>query len=192
MAQADKRCCCCCPKADDVKEPVVMIGGEYCYDELDPQLIPQEQQELTQYERDRLWRLFQKIGLCWDDLYYKSTDSSNLRSSWLEFIEAKTKHEPTYIAEYSNAVHCVDELVEIYGEDTAYTLLFLANGIPEGPPITRLAHAKRYVVDEFIRVNIVASGFRSFGGENYKGYIGGSRYNLEPRVRAYRPESEDE
>lgn len=162
-----------------------VIGGNFCHAKLDPRLIPQEQQELTQYERDQLWRLFQRIGLCWNDLFHKSKDSSNLKSSWLEFTEAKTTTEPAYIGEYSNAVEVVDELVELYGKDTAYTLLFLKNGIPGGPPTTRLAHAKKYVIDEFIHVNIVASGFKSFGGKNYKGYIGGSRYNLQARVREY-------
>lgn len=160
-----------------------MIGGDYCHAELDARLIPRQQQQLTQYERDQLWKLFQAIGLCWDDLYFRNKDSSTLRSSWLEFIEAKTQNEPTYIGEYSNAVHCINELKELYGPYNAYTFLFLKNGIPDGPPVSRLAHAKRYVVDEFIRVNIVASGFKSFGGENYKGYIGGSRYNLHPVVR---------
>ena len=61
--------------------------------------------------------------------------------------------------------------------------------------MTRLAHTKKFVVDEFIRVNIVASGFKSFGGpdnngRNYKGYIGGSRYNLRARVRNYEPSEE--
>ena len=171
-------------------DKVEMIGGDFCHAPIGPQLIPQEQQELTKYERDQLWKLFQKIGYCWNNLYYKNADSSNLRSSWLEFIDAKTNSEPTYIGEYSNAVSVVGELVEIYGEDTAYTLLFLSNGIPlDEPPATRIAHAKKYVVDEFIRVNMVASGFKSFGGKNYKGYIGGSRYNLRARVRHYEPDS---
>ena len=57
------------------------------------------------------------------------------------------------------------------------SLLFLENDIPEGPPETRLAHAKKFVIDEFIRVNVVASGFKSFAapdnnGKNYKGYLG--------------------
>ena len=68
---------------------IELIGGEFCHDKLDPRLILHYEQELTQYERDQLWKLFQKIGYCWDNLYYKNSDSSNLRSSWLEFIEAK-------------------------------------------------------------------------------------------------------
>lgn len=160
-----------------------LIGGEFCKAALDPRLLEQAGQQLTKDERDKLWRIFQEIGLCWNDLFYLATDSMNLKSSWLEFIEAKTTSQPTYVAEYSNAVSVVDELIEIYGEKDAFEKLFLSNGIPNGPPMTRLAHAKKYVVDEFIGVNIVASGFKSFGGKNYRGYIGGSRYNLQARVR---------
>lgn len=171
-----------------------LIGGGFCHAPLAPGLLPRQGQELTAYERGALWRLFQHIGLVWENLHPSATDSANLKSSWLEFIDAKTQQEPSYVAEYSNAVLVVDELIEIYGEQEAYKRLFLDNGIPEGPPVTRLAHAKKYVVDEFIRVNVVASGFRSFGprggrGRNYKGYIGGSRYNIHARVRHYEPTS---
>ena len=167
-----------------------MIGGRYCKAKLDPRLLPREGQALTPSEKERLWRIFQAIGTVWDDLHSSALDSANLKSSWLEFIEAKSNFEPSYVAEYSNAVSVVDELIEIFGETQAFEKLFLANGIPDGPPTTRLAHAKKYVVDEFIRVNIVASGFKSFGrpdnhGRNYKGYIGGTRYNIRARVRDY-------
>lgn len=164
-----------------------LIGSDYCKAHLDPRLLVSQGQPLTPYERNRLWEIFQQIGLCWKNLYYKNKDSSNLKSSWLEFIEAKTSNDPSYAGEYSNAVLVVDELIEMYGKEKAYQHLFLRNGIPDGPPTTRLAHAKRYVIDEFIRVNIIASGFKSFGGKNYKGYVGGSRYNIRARVRDYKP-----
>ncbi len=160
------------------------IGGAFSIAPLDPGLIVGEDQGLTDYERSALWRLFKEIGRCWNDVL---NDSENLKSSWLEFIETKTTTSPRYVAEYSNAVLVVDELIDMYGEKGAFTRLFLNNGIPAGPPLTRLAHAKKYVVDEFIRVNIIASGFRNFGGRNYNGYIGGSRYNELSVVRAYAP-----
>jgi len=159
------------------------LGGKFCNAPLDPRLLTQPGQELTELERNKLWRIFQEIGLCWEDLFVKARDSANLKSSWLDFIEAKIHTEPTYAAEYSNAVSCVDELIEMYGESEAFRRLFLENGIPNGPPATRLAHAKKYVIDEFVRVNVIASGFKSFGGKNYKGYLGGSRYNIRARVR---------
>ena len=179
-----------------------MIGGEFCKfgedpkEDVQPGLFYPGGQTLTPYEREALWRIFQAIGRVWENLHPTATDSSNLKSSWLDFLEAKIGSEPSYVAEYSNAVSCVDELIDLHGEEDAYRLLFLDNGIPDGPPTTRLAHAKKYVVDEFVRVNVVASGFKSFGapdnnGKNYKGYLGGSRYNLRARVRHYEPESEE-
>ena len=163
-----------------------LIGGEYCAAPLDPGMLVGEGQTLTHHERDELWRLFVEIGRCWNDTRH---DSANQKSSWLEFIEARTMRSPSYVAEYSNAVLVIAELIRIYGETNAYTLLLLRSGVPGGPPLTRLAHAKRYVVDEFIRVNVVAGGFKAFGGHNYNGYLGGSRYNEKAVVRAYQPKA---
>ena len=53
--------------------------------------------------------------------------------------------------------------------------------------MTRLAHAKRYVINEFIIMQVMASGFKHFGGKNYAGYVKGSRYNEIPLVREYVP-----
>jgi hypothetical protein len=61
--------------------------------------------------------------------------------------------------------------------------------------MSRLRHAKVFVVDEFIRVQIVAGGFRGFGGRNraynYNGFLRGTRYNRVQRVRTYRPKKDD-
>ncbi len=178
-----------------------LIGGDFSKAKLSSSLLSRGKQELTKIERDKLWRIFQNIGLFWNNLHHSATDSANLKSSWLEFVVAKTESEPSYVAEYSNAVSVVDELIEIYGEETAFKLLFIKNGIPDDPPVSRIAHAKKFVVDEFIHVNVVASGFKHFGdvnketykgGKNYKGYLGGSRYKNKPRVRAYTPASDEE
>ena len=49
-------------------------------------------------------------------------------------------------------------------------------------PNTRLGHAKHYVIDEFISVLVLAGGFRGLAGWNYKGFLGGSRFNRAARV----------
>ena len=163
------------------------IGGVICSQAVAATLLDHEDTELTEFTKVALWEIFVAIGRCWGNL---PDDSISEKSSWLEFVHAKTHDEPSYVGEYANAIAVVQELKAMYGDEQAFTLLFLRNGIPAGAPTTRLAHAKRYVVDEFIRVQIVAGGFKGFGDPhplNYGGFIGGSRYNRLPRVRAYIP-----
>ena len=174
------------PGAEGHPGAVAAIGGPFCAAPIGPGLIVGEGQRLTDDEREGLWRLFQAIGRTWDCAKH---DSLEVRSSWLEFVEAKSAVSPSYIGEYSNAVLVCDELVDVHGED-AYHRLFFEHGTPPGPPLTRLAHAKRYVVDEFISVQIVAGGFKSFGDLNYKGFVGGSRFNIQARVKTWPPDPE--
>lgn len=187
-----------------------MIGGDICRQPLASQLLAADPRKLTRAEIDGLWRIFVAIGTVWKNTIF---ESGGLKSSWLEFLTAKTMTRPSYVAEYVNAIDVVDELIKIYGEQAAFENLFLDNGQPrdnEGAPLgkpidngassvkldTRLAHAKHFVVDEFIRVQIVAGGFRNFirphGTEirpennvNYNGFIAGSRFNRIKPVRPY-------
>jgi len=163
-----------------------MIGGPICHGVIPATLLDHEDRVLSAAARQSLWALFVEIGRFWGNL---DEDSASVHSSWLEFVEAKTTRSPSYIGEYVNAVSVVQELVGLHGRD-AFSLLFQKSGIPGGPPTTRLAHAKRYVVDEFIRMQVVAGGFKGFAQPaslNYNGYIGGSRYNRLPRARLYTP-----
>jgi hypothetical protein len=165
-----------------------MIGGPFSRDVVGPELLDHEDTVLSASTVAGLWNIFIEIGRCWQNL---DEDSAGVRSSWLEFIHAKTAQPPSYAGEYCNAVSVVQELVEVYGSN-AFALLFLKSGVPDGPPVTRLAHAKRFVVDEFIRMQIVASGFRGFvkpRSLNYNGFIRGSRFNERPRARLYEPEA---
>lgn len=187
-----------------------MIGGEVCRQPLASQLLPSEPRKLTRAEIDGLWRIFVAIGKVWKNTIH---DSAGLKSSWLEFLTAKTTIRPSYVSEYLNAIEVVAELIEIYGETAAFENLLLDNGAPldghgaplkkplrkDGVPIkldTRLAHAKHFVVDEFIRVQIVAGGFKNFirplnteirpeNIVNYNGYIAGTRFNRIKPVRPY-------
>jgi hypothetical protein len=158
-----------------------MIGGIVCNETVDSGMIVGDGQLLS--HREFLWRVFVKIGETWRNVRY---ESSNLKSSWLEMLAAKSGVAPSYTAEYVNAVRVVQELIDMYGDD-AFRKLFLDNHIPPGPPVTRLAHAKKYVINEFIIMQVMASGFKHFGGKNYAGYVKGSRYNEIPLVREYRP-----
>lgn len=170
----------------------LLIGGTVCHLTIPATLIDPEARLLSFRERERLWEIFTEIGKAWKNL---EDDSLTVRSSWLEFIHAKTMQQPSYAGEYANAIAVIQELERIYGREQAFHKLFFENGIPDGPPTTRVAHAKVYVIDEFIRMQVVAGGFKGFikpSAKNYKGYVGGSRYNLEPRVRAYEPGESDQ
>jgi hypothetical protein len=169
-----------------------MIGGPISHDPVTSPLIDVEADSLSEADRAALWHLFVEIGRCWGNL---DDDSASVKSSWLEFIEAKTTTTPSYFGEYRNAVTVMRELVDQYGHVQAYAFLLLRSGIPDGPPTTRLAHLKRYVVDEFIRVQVVAGGFKGFGKPspvNYNGYVGGSRFNRLQRSTAWVPGTDTE
>jgi hypothetical protein len=167
-----------------------MIGGEVCNEKVDPGMFVGDGQLLSHADREFLWRIFVEIGNTWKNVRF---ESSNLKSSWLEMVAAKTGVAPSYTAEYVNAVRVVRELISMYGKADAFHKLFLDNHIPKAkkpndpapPTVTRLAHAKRYVIDEFIIMQVMASGFKHFGGKNYAGYVKGSRYNEIPLVREY-------
>ncbi|NQX40611.1 hypothetical protein SAMN05421820_10413 [Pedobacter steynii] len=163
----------------------LMLTGDICKDIIDPGLIQSEQHPLTAAQREFLWKLFVQIGNVWENVHY---ESSNLKSSWLEMVAAKTNVAPSYTGEYINATYVIQELIDLNGEENAYRLLFLTYKQPEGPPTTRLAHTKAFVVNEFIIMQVMASGFKHFGGKNYHGYVKGSRYSKQDLVRVYKPD----
>jgi hypothetical protein len=193
-----------------VEGNMAMIGGEICNQRLASQLLAAEPRKLTRAEIDGLWRIFVAIGTVWKNTVH---DSAGLKSSWLEFLTAKTMIRPRYVSEYVSALGVFAELIKIYGETAAFENLLLDNGEPldsNGTPLnkprgndnipikldTRLAHAKHFVVDEFIRVQIVAGGFKNFirphdteirpeNIVNYNGFIASSRFNRIKPVRPY-------
>ena len=160
-----------------------MIGGIVCHQEVGAGMLVGDRQLLSHGDRESLWRVFVAIGETWKNVRF---ESSNLKSSWLEMVAAKSSVAPSYTAEYVNAVRVVQELIDMYG-DEAFHKLFLDHHIPPGPPVTRLAHVKQYVLNDFIVMQVMASGFKHFGGKNYAGYVKGSRYNEIPLVREYVP-----
>jgi len=181
------------------------IGGELSQTLITAELIFSEPCTLPANQIEKLWQIFAQIGEHWKDVY---NESKNLKSAWLEMIKAKTTQQPSYSAEYINAVLVIDELTQLYGEQEAYKTLFFSYKIPQSQPenkksqpilTTRLAHAKYYVIDEFIRMQVLSGGFKHFGGQsnasgevvkvqgvNYKGFVKGSRYSNENLVRTFK------
>lgn len=180
-------------QAESEKQAKLPFGREL----ISPKLLKSDPGQLKPAELERLWDLFQQIGRTWENV---SADSAGQRSSWLEFVGLRCTKEPSYLEEYRSALQVVQELVEAYGLVDAYRELFINRDLTrdtEDPTktMTRLRHAKIFVVDEFMRVQIVAGGFRGFGGRNraynYNGFIRGTRYNRVQRVRTYRPKKDD-
>lgn len=179
------------------------LAGPYGAQPASPKLFSTSPGSLTEEEQETLWELFQQIGRVWNNVW---NDSAGQRSSWLEFVTIRCHEAPSYLEEYRNAIRVIEELTATHGLVEGYERLFLhgelADGSLRSPIRTRLDHAKVYVVNEFIRVQIVAGGFRGFGADengknrekhrpyNYNGFVRGSRYNRTQRVRAYRPEEE--
>ena len=167
-----------------------MIGGTICHEIISAEFLFAEGQYLSHQNKEILWELFEAIGNNWSNTHYHS---NNQRSSWYEMIRVKTENAPNYTGEYINAVCVINELKEIYGEKEAFKKLFFQSKINHNDlPTTRLAHCKIYVVNEFIRMQVMAGGFKSwgtkFGGEkarNYHGFMAGTRYNRIPKVRNY-------
>lgn len=181
--------------------------GPVCQIFVGQEQISCEPSTLTPEQIDKLWVIFEHIGENWKDVH---SQSKNLKSSWLEMIHVKTQNHPSYYAEYINAIYVIDELIDVYGESDAFKQLFFEYKIPSlssqdrTPDLsTLLSHCKFYVVDEFIRMQVLAGGFKHFGnkdetngkpivkGINYKGYIRGSRYSNHPLARTYIPTDED-
>jgi hypothetical protein len=186
------------------------LGGKHCLTTVAPTLIFSEPCPLPENKIEKLWQIFAQIGEHWKDVY---NESKNLKSAWLEMIKVKTEQQPSYSAEYNNAILIIEELIQLYGEQNAYQQLFFSYKIPHSQPekdtekpqpilTTLLAHAKYYVVDEFIRMQVLSGGFKHFGGQsnesgevikvkgvNYKGFVKGSRYRNENLVRTFAPKT---
>jgi hypothetical protein len=177
-----------------------MIGSAFCKEWVPTDLLDRE----TGIEFDpvvdteRLWEVFCGINDTWALVRRprgdgSAADASVLRSSWREFVSLRIQQTPSYAGEYANALRVLDDLASIYGDDALEKLLFESGlaydksgrmaGVGEKThPNTRLGHAKHYVIDEFISVLVVAGGFRSIAGWNYKGFLGGSRFNRAARM----------
>lgn len=162
-----------------------MIGGEKSHEKVGDEMLPSNPCALSESTRRVLWNVVVHIGRAWG---ITSCEAEETASAFRECVHLKCEEVPSYSAEYDNAVVVLDELIEMYGEESAYQQLFFSPGIEEEDHDTRLAHLKEYVVDQLISLVVVVVGFRAFGAHNHAGYIGGSRFR---RVPPYRVPPED-
>ncbi len=162
------------------------IGGPVCAEQVGKGLIASEPGPVPTSVEMRLWRVVEQIGRAWE--IQESTRRAT-QSQFRECVRLKAGESPSYLGEYESAVLVLDELEGMYGVPDAFDRLFFNHGIPEDDVESRLFHLKTFVVNELISVVVVSGGFRAFGARNYKGYIGGSRFRLEPPYRTARGQS---
>ena len=111
-------------------------------------------------ERDVLWRLFATIGQVWNN----AADCTLDRAGFEEVLDLKTSRAPSYLTEYREAVTRLRTLCR-NGEETAVLQrLYFEKGEDR---------LRRFVLAEFIQLQMAYGGFRSLGYRNYKGYMGG-------------------
>lgn len=172
---------------------------------LAPPVLPSKPRALTQSEIDGLWAIFAKINSNWElfhtrDEKHLVPDALNLHSTWLEFVRLRAqplhypeymRQLPSYVGEYENALTVVDALRRQNPDSDPLERLLRYEGHPNGaksvPVNSRFRHARKYVVEEFMTVMIIAGGFKEFGGRNYNGFIGGSRFNEVTQIVSATP-----
>ncbi len=179
-----------------------MFGDFKLLDSIKPAPLPAPPRPLLQSEIDGLWELFVEINHRWRlfhtrDAKNKVPDAKNLHSSWLEFVTLRAvphkypdhlRQLPSYVGEYVNALDVIGLLRD--QDDSEYALEPLL-AVTTQPPNSRIWHARKFVVEEFMTVMIIAGGFKEFGGRNYDGFLGGSRFNEVTQIVAPLPNERD-
>jgi hypothetical protein len=161
------------------------VGGSKYWDEPLPTGILPPPEKTLDLPVDELWSMFSAIKKHW---HLKEPQNIELlRSRWLDMLEARSSGAPDYRGEYVNA-GCVFAALkkELGGEDNAIAMLYGRTLVTdEEQATTRLAHAKYYVANDFIRCFVATGGFRGFveDARNYTGFMGGSRFREWPPVR---------
>lgn len=132
----------------------------------------------TSDDLDALWVIVEGIEATW----FSERRANSMKPQWLDYIRANVEESPSLLGEYENAIAVYKEIVETVPERLP-ELLILRSVPALSATSTRLDHAKRFVVDRFIRCYVMLGGFQEFGGRNYNGYMGGSRFADTAPVR---------
>jgi hypothetical protein len=163
-------------------------------------LMKADARPLDPGDLERLWEILAAINANWRLFWNEDEDPKDhsllrIRSSWREFVRLRSdppgeKPQPSYAAEYDNAIAVVDAL-KTSDPDSVWDILFSvgtsgARAPSDGATVTaaQLLHAKKFVIDEFMTVLVTTGGFKAFGGRNTHGYMAGSRTSRTVRISA--------
>lgn len=153
---------------------------EYHLEEIGPEILTGDNSGLSDDALAELWEIFIRIGHVWEI----NTKAGEMRSRWLDMIQSRMRKDPVdYSAEYMNAVTVWRYLEAHHSRDLDKFVFFDTIVTDSGSVRTRLDHAKFFVINDFIKCFVLLSGFKDFGGKNYKGFMGGSRRADEPPIR---------
>ena len=122
-----------------------------------------------------MYELFEQIGIFW----HNTPEKNDLRTELYTFMMNRMELNSFYIMEYQNAKDVLDEFkanakAKGQSKEEAYAAFLTDPDGLQSPPNSRLAHARQYVSNEFISLQLTVGGFASFGAKNYPGFIGGA------------------
>jgi len=149
----------------------VLTGGQ---DEFEPP------RPLKEEELGLLWDLFCAIPTHWGLTF----NTQLLRSRWNDMIAVRSSGPPDRRHAFVDAAAVFKALRNQQPEHLK--LIFSDTVVRESKDgMTRLEHAKLFVINDFLRCFVAMGGFRAFvpEGRNYTGFLGGSRFREWAPVR---------
>ena len=123
---------------------------------------PQRTGRLHESQLEQIWQIFDHIGQVWENRDFCTIQSLDQLEP---IITLKTTRVPSYLTEYRAALTIFQQLREDLDPQRALHRLYFESGDE---------HLRRYVIEEFLRLQIAHGGFRFLPYQNATGYAGGS------------------
>jgi hypothetical protein len=119
---------------------------------------------------EQLWQLFTRMAARWQMAGEVELDEN----AFAQIIRAKTTLAPSYLTEYREARGILEEVERDMARDAAaFDQLFAVPIGLESFELTRLGRLQKFVIGEFLELQMAYGGFRAFGYRNYRGWAGG-------------------
>lgn len=126
---------------------------------------------------ESMYELLEQIGVFWRN----TPDVNDLRTELYTFMINRISIDRNYLKEYFNASMVLEYFKQQYPtKEEAYAAFFTDEKGLQNPPSSYLAYARQKVSNEFISFQLSVGGFKSFGAENYPGYIHGGYIQGKP------------
>ena len=136
---------------------------------------------MSEVDTDILWKIFSYIGVHWRTM----SSCTMPESQFQEVIRWQIQLDSKYQGYYLEAITEYKKLLKQHDGDSQAALqaLFEENRLPTPPatsPEPKHPHIADFVLLEFMRWNVAFGGFRTFGYENYNGWMGGGSFLSQP------------